>query len=122
MPNPHNGGMGPLFVPAGYVSAHQAAQPLGIGLSGVRGRTPRTPPLWRPVIHTGAMTTATAPAPLLIDTYAAALEAGLKPATLRQWVSRGRLDHHGYDRAGRTIIDLHQLRAIIALDRAGDLL
>lgn len=50
----HNGDMEPLFVPAGYMSAHQVAQQLGIGLGGVRqlvrrghlhraGGTPRQP-------------------------------------------------------------------------------
>jgi hypothetical protein len=34
--NGHHGGMEPLYVPAGYMSAHQVATTLGIGPSGVR--------------------------------------------------------------------------------------
>ncbi|MFF4246235.1 hypothetical protein ACFYY2_17455 [Streptomyces sp. NPDC001822] len=44
--------------------------------------------------------------PLLVDLYAAAVRTGARPATLRVWVHRGHLDHHGYDSEGRVLIDL----------------
>ena len=47
--------------------------------------------------------------PLLVDPYAAEVETGIKPGTLRQWLRRGHLTHHGYDHAGRALIDLHEL-------------
>lgn len=49
--------------------------------------------------------------PLLVDAYAAHAATGIKPGTIRQWLRRGHLTHHGYDRAGRALIDLHELRA-----------
>lgn len=60
--------------------------------------------------------------PSLVDTYAAAIETGDKPATIRQWVARGRLTHHGYDRVGRTLIDRHELAQLKQLDQTSDLL
>lgn len=49
--------------------------------------------------------------PLLVDPYAASVETGIKPGTIRVWLHRGHLTHHGRDHAGRTLIDLHELRA-----------
>ncbi|MEU2992910.1 hypothetical protein ABZ772_21635 [Streptomyces griseoincarnatus] len=47
--------------------------------------------------------------PVIVDIYAATASAGLKPGTIRQWLRRGRLTHHGYDRQGRALINLHEL-------------
>ena len=49
---------------------------------------------------------------LLVDIYAAAPGVGEKPATLRLWVHRGKLTHHGYDSQRRVLIDLHELQAL----------
>ncbi|MDJ0461569.1 hypothetical protein [Streptomyces sp. H27-C3] len=49
--------------------------------------------------------------PVLLDAYAAQAATGVKPGTIRQWLRRGRLIHHGYDRQGRALIDLRELRA-----------
>lgn len=46
----------------------------------------------------------------LVDVYAASVESGIKPGTLRVWITRGKLTHHGHDHAGRTLIDLDELR------------
>ncbi|GHH83822.1 hypothetical protein [Streptomyces capitiformicae] len=48
--------------------------------------------------------------PLIVDIYAAALSAQQKPGTIRQWLRRGRLTHHGYDCQGRALVDLHELQ------------
>ncbi|MFI5755636.1 hypothetical protein [Streptomyces sp. NPDC051569] len=48
--------------------------------------------------------------PILVDIYAAQAATGIKPGTLRQWLRRGRLTHHGYDRAGRARVDLTELQ------------
>lgn len=50
------------------------------------------------------------PQPLLVDPYAAYAATGIKPGTIRQWLRRGHLTHHGYDRNGRALIDLDELR------------
>ncbi|MGW2261437.1 hypothetical protein ACWCXE_27085 [Streptomyces sp. NPDC001780] len=50
-------------------------------------------------------------APLLVDAYAAAAETGIRPGTIRVWLHRGKLTHHGHDHAGRALVDLHELRA-----------
>lgn len=47
--------------------------------------------------------------PALIDVYAAAIQAQVKPGTVRQWLRRGKLTHHGYDRDGRALVDLVEL-------------
>ncbi|MFD7791016.1 hypothetical protein [Streptomyces sp. NPDC059759] len=47
--------------------------------------------------------------PMPADIYAAALSVGQKPGTIRQWLHRGRLTHHGYDRQGRALVDLNEL-------------
>ena len=47
--------------------------------------------------------------PLLVDLYAAQTATGIKPGTLRVWLHRGKLTHHGHDRAGRTLVDLNEL-------------
>lgn len=48
--------------------------------------------------------------PLLVDAYAAHAATGIKPGTIRQWLRRGKLTHHGYDQAGRALIDLRELQ------------
>lgn len=49
--------------------------------------------------------------PHLVDVYAAALHARVKPGTLRVWLHRGKLTRHGIDDHGRTLIDLDELDA-----------
>ncbi|MFD9515930.1 hypothetical protein [Streptomyces sp. NPDC059979] len=50
------------------------------------------------------------PEPLLVDPYAAHVMTGVRPGTIRVWLHRGHLTHHGHDSAGRTLIDLHELQ------------
>ncbi|WP_167405194.1 hypothetical protein [Kitasatospora albolonga] len=45
----------------------------------------------------------------LVDLYAAQLATGIRPGTLRVWLHRGKITHHGHDRHGRTLIDLDEL-------------
>jgi hypothetical protein len=45
----------------------------------------------------------------LVDAYAGHAATGIKPGTIRQWLRRGKLTHHGYDHAGRALIDLDEL-------------
>ncbi|MFD7428419.1 hypothetical protein ACFV6Z_15425 [Streptomyces sp. NPDC059818] len=49
--------------------------------------------------------------PILVDIYAAHAATGIRPGTLRQWLRRGKLTHHGYDRDRRALIDLNELPA-----------
>ncbi|MEE4546762.1 hypothetical protein V2S66_32960 [Streptomyces sp. V4-01] len=58
------------------------------------------------------MSTITAPAPTLVDTYAASIATGIRPGTIRVWLTRGRLTHHGHDHAGRTLVDLAEVANI----------
>ncbi|MCY0961558.1 hypothetical protein [Streptomyces sp. H27-H5] len=51
------------------------------------------------------------PEPLLVDLYAAQAMTGVRPGTIRVWLHRGHLTHHGHDKAGRTLVDLHELQA-----------
>lgn len=53
--------------------------------------------------HTGPMP------PLLVDVYAAQAATGIKPGTIRVWLHRGKLTHHGHDQAGRTLVDLNEV-------------
>jgi hypothetical protein len=46
----------------------------------------------------------------LVDPYAAFAATGIKPGTIRQWLRRGHLTHHGYDRHGRALVNLDELR------------
>ncbi|BAU83328.1 hypothetical protein SLA_2401 [Streptomyces laurentii] len=52
--------------------------------------------------------------PLIVDTHAAHAATGTHPGTIRQWLRRGHLTHHGHDRAGRALVDLNELRARLA--------
>ncbi|MGR7002793.1 MerR family transcriptional regulator [Yinghuangia aomiensis] len=63
--------------------------------------------------------TTTTDAPLIVDTAAAAVFAGVKPVTIRSWIQRGKLTHHGHDRRGRTLVDLHEVD-LIAPETASD--
>ncbi|MGW9249738.1 hypothetical protein [Streptomyces badius] len=45
----------------------------------------------------------------LVDIYAAHAATGIRPGTLRVWLHRGKITHHGRDRAGRTLVDLEEL-------------
>ncbi|MGW3486542.1 hypothetical protein [Streptomyces sp. NPDC001054] len=49
--------------------------------------------------------------PVLLDAYAAEAATGIKAATIRQWLRRGHLSHHGYDRFGRVLVDLREVQA-----------
>jgi hypothetical protein len=48
----------------------------------------------------------------LVDTAAAALGTGVKPATMRKWLQRGKLTKHGHDYYGRAIVDIDEVRAL----------
>ncbi|MGW3427506.1 hypothetical protein ACWDHW_06055 [Streptomyces melanosporofaciens] len=56
--------------------------------------------------------------PSLVDIYAAALHARVKPGTIRQWLRRGKLTHHGYDHEGRALVDLDELQQQPAVNAA----
>lgn len=56
--------------------------------------------------------------PLLVDTHAAQAATGTRPGTIRQWLYRGHLTHHGYDRDGRALIDLTELQQRLAAKAA----
>ncbi|MFF6904537.1 hypothetical protein ACFY9Q_01175 [Streptomyces sp. NPDC012389] len=45
----------------------------------------------------------------LVDLYAAHVATGIRPGTLRVWLHRGKITHHGHDRAGHTLVDLEEL-------------
>lgn len=46
----------------------------------------------------------------ITDTPAAALYFNVTPATVRSWIKRGCVQHHGHDRRGRALVDLHEIR------------
>ncbi|WP_228995092.1 hypothetical protein [Streptomyces sp. DH8] len=48
----------------------------------------------------------------LVDLYAAHAATGIRPGTLRVWLHRGKITHHGHDHAGRTLVDLDELPAV----------
>ncbi|MDX3162423.1 hypothetical protein PV516_01230 [Streptomyces scabiei] len=58
------------------------------------------------------------PPGLRTDIYAAALSVGQLPATVRKWVSRRELTHHGYDHRRRVIVDIEELEALVATKQA----
>lgn len=47
--------------------------------------------------------------PRIVDIYAAALAIDARPATIRIWVHRHELTHHGYDRKRRVLVDLNEV-------------
>jgi hypothetical protein len=49
---------------------------------------------------------------VLVDAYAAAAATGVKPATMRKWLQRGKLARHGYDTAGRVLVDLYEVETL----------
>ncbi|WP_156722645.1 hypothetical protein [Streptomyces apocyni] len=49
--------------------------------------------------------------PVLVDLYAAHAATGIKPGTIRVWLHRGKLTHHGHDSSGRDLVDLRELQA-----------
>ncbi|MFM9595743.1 hypothetical protein ACKI1J_24215 [Streptomyces scabiei] len=51
--------------------------------------------------------------PMIVDIYAAALSVAQKPATLRQWIRRGEITHHGYDKRRRSLVDLEELQRVV---------
>lgn len=50
---------------------------------------------------------------MIVDIYAAALSVAQKPATLRQWIHRGEITHHGYDKRRRALVDLEELQQVV---------
>ncbi|MDX2922077.1 hypothetical protein [Streptomyces sp. NE06-03C] len=54
----------------------------------------------------------------LVDLYAAELATGIRPGTLRVWLHRGKITHHGHDQAGRTLVDLEELPATLTAKAA----
>lgn len=56
--------------------------------------------------------------PVLVDPYAAHAATGIPPGTIRVWLHRGKLTHHGHDHAGRALIDLHELQARLTANAA----
>ncbi|MFH8369181.1 hypothetical protein [Streptomyces sp. NPDC018031] len=58
------------------------------------------------------------PAPVLVDLLAAQAATGIRPGTLRVWLHRGHLTHHGHDPAGRTLVDLGELQQHLATKAA----
>jgi hypothetical protein len=46
---------------------------------------------------------------VLVDAYAAHAATGIQPGTIRVWLHRGKLTHHGHDRQGRALVDLNEL-------------
>lgn len=48
----------------------------------------------------------------ITDTIAAELATGIRAATLRQWLSRGKLTRHGTDPDGRTLVDLEEIHQV----------
>ncbi|MGW4388217.1 hypothetical protein [Streptomyces sp. NPDC004685] len=48
--------------------------------------------------------------PLLVDAYAAHMATGIKPGTIRVWLHRRKITHHGHDSQGRDLVDLHELQ------------
>lgn len=52
--------------------------------------------------------------PLLVDTGAASAATGTPTPTLRTWLRRGHLTHHGHDPSGRALVDLHELENHLA--------
>jgi hypothetical protein len=57
-------------------------------------------------------------APITVDIYAAQAATGIRPGTIRQWLRRGVLTHHGYDRDGRALVDLEELQDRLANNAA----
>lgn len=57
-------------------------------------------------------------APLLVDVYAAQAATGIKPGTIRVWLHRGKLTHHGHDKAGRTLVDLNEVAPRLMVNAA----
>ncbi len=56
--------------------------------------------------------------PVLVDAYAAHAATGMRPGTIRVWLHRGKLTHHGHDHAGRALVDLHELQAHLTANAA----
>jgi hypothetical protein len=50
--------------------------------------------------------------PCITDIQAAALATRTRPGTIRVWLHRGRLTHHGHDPRGRDLVDLDELTTL----------
>lgn len=48
----------------------------------------------------------------ITDIIAAEVQTGIKAATLRQWLTRGKITRHGTDYAGRTLVDLEEIHQV----------
>lgn len=57
-------------------------------------------------------------APIIVDLAAAHAATGIRPGTLRVWLHRGHLTHHGRDTAGRDRVDLREVEARLAAKAA----
>ncbi|MEU3355263.1 hypothetical protein [Streptomyces sp. NPDC037389] len=53
------------------------------------------------------------PTPIICDTVAAGQYVHVTPGTIRQWIRRGHVEHHGYDNAGRALVDLREVRSYL---------
>lgn len=54
----------------------------------------------------------------LVDTQAAAVAAGVDPATIRSWARRNQLAQHGTDHKRRTLYDLAEVYKLAREKRA----
>jgi hypothetical protein len=93
------------------LSGRQGATPAGHQTAPETGVSAAHPASLPVLIHTGGMSTTT-PTPVLVDAYAASAATGIKPGTIRVWLTRGKLTHHGYDTAGRTLVDLAEVQKL----------
>lgn len=55
----------------------------------------------------------------LVDSRAAAVAAGVRPSTVRAWLSRGLLERYGTDSRRRTLVDLAEVQALAVRRRNG---
>lgn len=51
----------------------------------------------------------------LADTVAIASFVRVKPATVRSWARRGKLDRRGHDAKGRTLYSVEQAQALVSM-------
>ncbi|MFD7516073.1 hypothetical protein ACFV85_14900 [Streptomyces niveus] len=55
---------------------------------------------------------------IIVDTAAAHAATGVAPGTLRVWLYRRHLTHHGRDTAGRDLVDLAEVQARVVAKAA----
>jgi hypothetical protein len=49
--------------------------------------------------------------PVIVDVYAAAAAAEVRPDLVRSWLHRGYVTRYGYDRRGRALVDVVEVQA-----------